>query len=263
MHNNCVLRHGFLVFITEYYCFYCYVVIERKTYRADIDRLRPRIFCLALLFNVVLFVVVLNIRWTSVSDALLDNILEDASIDMDLLPALQRDDQNIIAATHEEPKSTDKINKVDKVVEKTEIESIKDQMVFTPSEAGDADKLKDSENEPIAPAITNMNGEELPLRVVEQLPEFPGGMSHFMQWLNTALRYPATAKTKKIQGTVMVSFVVEKDGRTTNHKLVKTANNMLDAEAMRVIRMMPKWKPAQDHGKNCRSVVAVPIVFAL
>lgn len=238
-------------------------MIERKTYKADIDRLRPRIFLLSLLATVATFIIVLNVRWVNPASALLEDILEDVSVDMDLLPALTPPDKNVVAALHEEPKTTDRINKVDEVVEEKAIEEIKESMVFTPSEAGDADKLKDSENEPIAPAITGMNGEELPLRVVEELPEFPGGMSKFMTWLSNALKYPAVSRNKKVQGTVMLSFVVEKDGSITHINFVKKADNNLNAEAMRVIRMMPKWKPAKDHGKVCRSVVAVPIVFAL
>lgn len=238
-------------------------MIERKTYKADIDRLRPRIFLLSLIATVGVFLVLLNIRWTNPATALLENILEDVSVDMDLLPALTPPDQNVVAALHEEPKTTDRINKVDEVVEEKALEDLKESMVFTPSEAGDADKLKDSENQPIAPAITGMNGEELPLRVVEELPEFPGGMSQFMTWLSHALKYPINSRKDKVQGTVMMSFVVEKDGTITHIRFVKKADNNLNAEAMRVIRMMPKWKPAKDHGKPCRSVVAVPIVFAL
>lgn len=238
-------------------------MIERKTYKANIDRLRPRIFLLTVLATTGLFIGILHIRWVNPMEALLESVFDDVSIDMDMLPALEAPEQNIVAALHEEPKSTDKINKVDEVVEEKSLEEIKEQLQFTPSEAGDADKLKDSENEPIAPAITNMNGEELPLRVVEELPEFPGGMSQFMQWLNHALRYPPSARAQKLQGTVMISFVVEKDGLISHHQFVKKSNDLLNTEAMRVIRMMPKWKPGKNHGKPCRTVVAVPIVFAL
>lgn len=61
----------------------------------------------------------------------------------------------------------------------------------------------------------------------------------------------------------MVSFVIEKDGSPKHFKMVKSANEMLNQEALRVLRMMPKWKPGMNHGKPCRTVVAVPVVFAL
>lgn len=238
-------------------------MIERKTYRADIDRMRPKIFLLSLLATVGLFFLVLNIRFFNPAEALLENILDDVSIDMDMLPAMEQPDKNIIAAIHEEPKSTDKINKVDELVEEKTVEQVKNDLIFTPSEAGDAEQMKDSENEPIAPAITDMNGNDLPLRVVEQLPEFPGGMSQMMTWLSHALRYPKNAQNNKITGTVMVSFVVEKDGSLKHFRMVKSANEILNQEALRVLRMMPKWTPGMNHGKPCRTVVAVPIVFAL
>lgn len=143
--------------------------------------MRPRIFLLSLLATVGLFFVVLNIRWVNPAEVLLDNILDDVSIDMDMLPPMEQPDRNIVAAVHEEPKSTDKINKVDETVEEKSLEKVKESLVFTPSEAGDADELKDTENEPIAPAITDMEGKDVPLRVVEELPEFPGGMSQMMK----------------------------------------------------------------------------------
>lgn len=225
--------------------------------------MRPRIFLLSLLATVGLFFVVLNIRWVNPAEVLLDNILDDVSIDMDMLPPMEQPDRNIVAAVHEEPKSTDKINKVDETVEEKSLEEVKESLVFTPSEAGDADELKDTENEPIAPAITDMEGKDVPLRVVEELPEFPGGMSQMMKWLSHALRYPANAQKNRVTGTVMVSFVIEKDGSPKHFKMVKSANEMLNQEALRVLRMMPKWKPGMNHGKPCRTVVAVPVVFAL
>lgn len=238
-------------------------MIERKTYKADIDRKRPRIFLLSLLATTVLFLIVLNVRWSNPVEALLDDLLEDVSVDLDMLPALEHPDKNIIAAKHEQPKTSDRINKVDEITKEEKIEQLKQELAFIPSEAGDADKLKDTENEPIAPAITDMNGDELPLRVVEELPEFPGGMTQLMTWLTHVLRYPKAAQSKKIQGTVLVSFVVEKNGVTTNHHLVKRSNDLLNEEALRVIMMMPKWKPGTNHGKPCRTVVAIPIVFSL
>lgn len=238
-------------------------MIERKTHKADIDRLRPRLFLLALFGITATFFLMLNIRWHNPVESLLDDAdLENVSVDMDILQSLQPPD-NVVAALHEVPPTTDKINKVDKSEQEKLQDELRETLTFKTSEGGDDEKMKASEAEPIAPAITTMNGEELPLRVVEELPEFPGGMSEFVTWLTTAIRYPRSAQLKKIQGTVMISFVVEKDGSITNYKYVKKASSALDYEAMRVIRIMPKWKPGKDHGKTCRTVVAVPVVFAL
>lgn len=99
--------------------------------------------------------------------------------------------------------------------------------------------------------------------VVQQIPVFPGGWSKFMQWLTKNLKYPAAAQKAKIQGTVVCSFIVNKDGSVSDIKVSKSANPLLDREAMRVMRMMPKWKPGIDKNKVCRTMIAVPIAFAM
>ncbi|MFZ1235977.1 MAG: energy transducer TonB, partial [Prevotella sp.] len=102
-----------------------------------------------------------------------------------------------------------------------------------------------------------------PFRIVEQMPEFPGGATAFIQWLTHQLRYPPAAMSKKIEGTVVVSFIVNTNGSIVDLKLEKSVNSLLDQEAIRVIRMMPKWKPGLQNNKPCRTMVAVPIVFHL
>ena len=101
------------------------------------------------------------------------------------------------------------------------------------------------------------------LRVVQQMPEYPGGIVEFMKWLQRTLRYPPTAQEQGIQGSVMVSFIVNADGTITDQKVVRGVNEDLDAEALRVISHMPKWKPGLDKGKPCRTLFAIPIVFKL
>lgn len=117
-------------------------------------------------------------------------------------------------------------------------------------------------------AVDNNNSSamaEAPINftIVQKIPQFPGGWSMFMQWLTKNLKYPPTAQQAKIQGTVIVSFIVNKDGSVSDVKLSKSADPILDKEAMRVMRMMPKWKPGMDKNKVCRTMIAVPVVFAL
>lgn len=100
-------------------------------------------------------------------------------------------------------------------------------------------------------------------RIVQQMPEYPGGIVEFMKWLQRTLRYPPTAQQQGIQGSVMVSFIVNVDGTITEQKVVRGVNEELDAEALRVISNMPKWKPGLDKGKPCRTLFAIPIVFKL
>ena len=117
-------------------------------------------------------------------------------------------------------------------------------------------------------AIDNSNSAamaEAPINftVVQQIPVFPGGWSAYMQWLTKNLKYPVSAQQAKIQGTVVVSFIINKDGTVSDLKLSKSADPVLDKEALRVMRMMPKWKPGVDRNKVCRTMIAVPVVFQL
>lgn len=100
--------------------------------------------------------------------------------------------------------------------------------------------------------------------VVEQNPSFPGGDKELMKWLQKNLKYPAAAQENNIQGRVIVSFVVNKDGSIVDPKIVKTANDQsLDKEAMRVVSAMPKWIPGKQRGKNVRVKYSLPVTFRL
>ena len=84
-----------------------------------------------------------------------------------------------------------------------------------------------------------------------------------MKWLTANLKYPVSAQRKKIQGKVMVQFIVDTSGTMTDLKIVQSLEASCDKEAMRVMRMMPKWKPGIDNGQPCRTMVCIPIVFKL
>ena len=118
-------------------------------------------------------------------------------------------------------------------------------------------------HETVALPQTTVENEDELMRVVEQLPEFPGGMAEFMKWLTRNLRYPNIAQKQRIEGKVVVTFIVNKDGSIANPKVEKSVNRFLDREALRVIGMMPKWKPGMIDNKPCRTMFAIPINFKL
>ena len=88
-------------------------------------------------------------------------------------------------------------------------------------------------------------------------------MTAYMKWLTKNLKYPDIARDQRLQGKVIVQFIVNKDGTIADAKVVKSVTPSLDREAMRVIRMMPAWKPGIQDDKPCRTMIAVPIVFKL
>lgn len=99
--------------------------------------------------------------------------------------------------------------------------------------------------------------------VVEQMPEFPGGMTGLMQYVADHMKYPTEAHKAKEQGRVIVQFVVEKDGSVSNLKVVRSVSPLLDAEAIRVMSMMPKWKPGMQRGEAVRVKFTIPVTFRL
>ena len=100
--------------------------------------------------------------------------------------------------------------------------------------------------------------------VVEEMPEFPGGgMSAFMDYIKTNMRYPASAKEKGTQGRVTVQFVVDKDGSIKEPKLLRSVDKDMNAEALRLISSMPKWKPGRQKGQPVAVKYTAPVMFRL
>ena len=99
--------------------------------------------------------------------------------------------------------------------------------------------------------------------VVENMPEFPGGDLGLMKFIQKNVRYPAIAKEYNITGKVYVSFIVDKLGSVTNVKIVRGVDKNLDAEALRVVSLLPKYKPGKQRGKAVRVMFTIPINFTL
>jgi protein TonB len=99
--------------------------------------------------------------------------------------------------------------------------------------------------------------------VVEQMPSFKGGESALMNYLKNAIHYPAIAEENGIQGRVVCTFVVERDGSITDVKVARSVDPSLDKEATRVIKSMPKWIPGKQNGSSVRVKFTLPVTFKL
>ncbi len=99
--------------------------------------------------------------------------------------------------------------------------------------------------------------------VVEQMPSFPGGPSALMQYLSSNIKYPVVAQENGVQGRVVVSFVVERDGSITDVQVARSVDPSLDREAQRVVRSMPRWIPGKQNGQAVRVKYNVPVAFRL
>lgn len=99
--------------------------------------------------------------------------------------------------------------------------------------------------------------------IVEVMPQFPGGQGELMKFLRNNVKYPAEAQKKKIEGRVIVTFVVNQKGRITNPTVERSAHPLLDAEALRVVKRMPKWTPGRMNGEPVNVKFRLPITFKL
>ena len=97
--------------------------------------------------------------------------------------------------------------------------------------------------------------------VVDQMPEFPGGMPAMIEFLQTNIKYPKDAIKQDVGGKVMVMFVVETDGSISNVRVARKVFPSLDKEAVRVVKAMPKWKPGKEKGRAVRVNFTLPVVF--
>ena len=99
--------------------------------------------------------------------------------------------------------------------------------------------------------------------VVEQMPEYPGGMPALIDYLTQNVKYPSDAEKQKIEGIVIATFIVEKDGSISNVEVVKPVFPSLDSEAIRVITGMANWTPGKQKGETVRVKFTLPISFRL
>lgn len=130
-----------------------------------------------------------------------------------------------------------------------------------------ASEKQDAKEETVAPdsvaAPTDSVAKDEVFMVAEQMPEFPGGMKEMLKFLQENMKYPENAMKNNVQGRVIVQFVVEKDGTPTEFKVARSVDPDLDAEALRVLQTMPKWKPGMQRGEVVRVKFTVPVSFKL
>ncbi len=100
-------------------------------------------------------------------------------------------------------------------------------------------------------------------RVVEKMPEYPGGVKALMHYLATTIKYPAEARRAKVQGRVFINFIIEKDGTISHAKVLRGIGSGCDKEALRVVENMPRWMPGEQKGKPVRVEYNLPIKFSL
>ncbi len=232
----------------------------KKSDKANLDKRRRENFLLGLVLALAMLFAALEFTTHPAGLSEDKNLLDDLPEDLDMKPAIEQKD---MISTSEVPSPaskaiTQKVTEVPKTVATQEIAPVTSKLVIGDGE-GVARQSDVTEALPQIP-ITK---DSVVLKTVEQLPEFPGGIVQFMKWLTRNLRYPSVAQSQRIQGKVVISFIINKDGSIASPTIVQSADPLLDREAMRVIRMMPHWKPGLQDGKPCRTMFAIPVNFQL
>ena len=241
----------------------------KKSNNAQLEDKRLTFFLIGLLIAFTLLFVGLQYQRGPQGEEDLTEDFEDLAQDLDMQTPPDQKDMVSAEAMSKAPAS-EAITQEVKPTEQQQVQKVPEKISTTTSELviGDGSGVVEgAEVKEAAPetAVDNAAEQEQPIKftVVQKIPEFPGGWSAFMQWLTKNLKYPESAQKNKVQGTVVVSFIVNKDGSIASTKVSTSADPVLDAEALRVMKMMPKWKPGMDRNKVCRTMIAVPVVFKL
>ena len=230
----------------------------KKSKKADLESKHTQRFMLSLAIVTVCFLAIMEYSTTEEVESNTGEDVELIHSDPELVPmSLPEEMSDFIAHTEE---STSDVLEI--VPDGTELDQPEQTNRQDKSKSG-GDVIEEETDDKESDALKPLTTDSLTFRVVEELPQFPGGAVAFMKWLTKNLSYPQAAADKKIEGKVVAEFIVNEDGSVSNLKLVKTINPLCDNEALRVLRMMPQWKAGVQNGKPCRTKVAIPIVFAL
>lgn len=228
----------------------------KKSIKADLEHSRTQFFIVSIVISLSFFYVLMEYNSGESDYSTSDDEEENAMLD-EIMPISKQKKDELEFAPIPEKKIEEHPTKLNPVKNTLEV---KEQEIKSSEAAAKEDK-------PEADAVPlNPEDAEKPdavLNIVQELPEFPGGIVEMLKFFTKNLRYPPQAQNQKIQGTVTVQFVVNTDGTIVEQTITQKLFPDCDREAMRVMRLMPKWKPGKEHGKPVRVRYQLPIVFRL
>ncbi len=181
--------------------------------------------------------------------------------------------QEVIKEVKSSIKFTAPVIKKDNEVKPEDQMKTQDELMKTTTAIGALDVKGNSDNGEVLKVTQRVADEPVKVEkpevenkvfdVVEQMPSFPGGQGALMKYLSENIKYPVVAQENGVQGRVVVSFVVERDGSITDVNVVRSVDPSLDREATRVVKAMPKWIPGKQNGSAVRVKYNVPVSFRL
>ena len=225
----------------------------KKSKKADLESKKGIFFQIGLIFS--LAVMLVAFEWKSF-DSIDYDIYSNQRINTDVEELVQITQQNSPPPPAAPPLPSLVIN----IVENTA--QINDDISID-AEADESTQVEQYKGAVVLQEEEAEVQEQEIFQVVENAPAFPGGDLARMKFLQDNIRYPAMARESGIQGTVYVTFVVERNGSVTDVKILRGIGGGCDEEALRVIKNMPKWEPGKQRGKPVRVQFNMPLKFTL
>ncbi len=224
----------------------------KKSPKADLEGKKTTWLLIG--FVLILAVMFVAFEWTERDK----QVTTDSGVEMPIF-----EEEMIPITEPEEPKQAPPPPEAPKVEEVLQIaENEADVQETTIQSSEDNNQAVDIKY--VAPVVEEEEPEEAEIfMVVEEMPEFPGGMAECLKFLGKNIKYPTIAQENGVQGRVIVQFVVNQDGSIVDPVVVRSVDPYLDKEALRVIKTMPKWKPGKQRGKAVRVKYTVPVTFKL
>ncbi len=228
----------------------------KKNHQANLEATRPQRLLIGLAVALVLFFMALE--YSPSPDDPLDDPELQARFDaeMELPPMLQMENEMMLA-----PKAEPKPETHIVVVEEITADELPADEEALESDIDDDMEFIDGDVEMEAPPPPD--DDVVSFRVVQEMPQFPGGPVEFMKWLTRNLKYPPAVQQQQLQGRVVAQFIIDRDGSVTDVSIVSSLHPQCDNEVLRVLRMMPRWTAGIDQGQPCRTMVCIPVVFKL
>ena len=224
----------------------------KKSPKADLEGKKTTWLLIG--FALILAVMFVAFEWTERDK----QVTTDSGVEMPIF-----EEEMIPITEQEEPKQAPpppEAPKVEEVLQIAENDAdVQETTIQSSEENNQAVEIKY-----VAPVVEEEEPEEAEIfMVVEEMPEFPGGMAECLKFLGKNIKYPTIAQENGVQGRVIVQFVVNQDGSIVDPVVVRSVDPYLDKEALRVIKTMPKWKPGKQRGKAVRVKYTVPVTFKL
>ena len=224
----------------------------KKSPKADLEKKKTT----GLLIGYVLALAVMFIafEWSERDKVInIDTGMNEFVFEEEIIPITEQEEQKTPPPPPEAPKAEEiiEIAENDANVEETTIQA-----------SDETDKAVEVKYVPVEVEEEEVEEQQI-FQVVEEMPEFPGGMGECMKWLGKNMKYPTISQENGVQGRVIVQFVVNRDGSIVDAVVARGVDPYLDKEALRVVGLMPKWKPGKQRGKAVRVKYTLPVMFRL